>query len=479
VALITVLSMAAACVSPWGPRRATRRQQQTERPNLLLVTLDTTRADHLGCYGYPFPTTPELDAYSRRAYIFPDAYSTAPDTVASHSSMMTSLYPFIHGARNAGFPLAQEHLTLAEVLKELGYTTAAFTSGFTLRQRICGLDQGFDVYLDFDHPPRKGHSHRFRDNRPAGETNRQVFQWLDNGLKEPFFLWVHYFDPHMTYSPPEPYSQMFPRGKYTGPLRKRIEFRGGSEPLGRLIELYDGEVRYMDRAFGEVLRALQDRGLARNTVIIVMADHGEGLGEHGVNADHGKTLYFMEIHVPFLFSGIRFPRRPTVVPGTVESLDLAPTALALLGQEAPERFHGENLLPHVIYRRERKRPPYAFSQNCFYKADQAPPLVSLITLERHLIGGTRRGTWRVYDRLRDPRERNGVSLRGEKLQGVLGSIDPSLSAGRELKRSRTAAETLSILAQMLGAPFIQVSDAHQLELSEEEEEALRGLGYIR
>jgi len=235
-------------------------------PNILLITLDTTRADAIGA------ATPAFNALAARGMRFMQAYSTTPQTLPSHSSMLTGLYPGGHGVHENGRRLQDGRAVLAEKLHAAGYRTAAFVSAFALDRRF-GLARGFDVYDDA--MPAE------RAERTAKETTDRVLAFLAKE-KQPLFLWVHYYDPHYPYTPPEPF-----RGRYA------------TQP-------YLGEVAAMDDQLGRLVRAFEGRGAA---AIIVVADHGEGLGEHG-EAQHGNLLYQATMHVPLVLIG------PGVTPGT-------------------------------------------------------------------------------------------------------------------------------------------------------------------
>jgi arylsulfatase A-like enzyme len=223
------------------------------RLNILLVTLDTTRADRLGCYGYVGGKTPNLDALARGGVLFQNVYAQVPLTLPSHSSIMTGTTPLVHGVHNNGsYVLSPDRTTLAEMLKARGFRTAAFVASFSLDSRF-GLDQGFDVYDDsFEAglPFKSANSERRADTMAALFT-----AWLDGRGEEPFFAWVHFFDPHLPYRPPAPYDREF-----------------ADNP-------YDGEVAFMDEAIGTVVGKLREKNLLERTLVVLAGDHGEAFGE--------------------------------------------------------------------------------------------------------------------------------------------------------------------------------------------------------
>lgn len=295
-----------------------------EKPlNVLLITLDTTRADHLGCYGYKEADTPVLDRLAKEGILYERAYCQVPLTLPSHTSILTGLQPPDHGIRlNGAYRLPGDIPTVAETLKEKGYDTAAFVSSFVLSSKF-GLDRGFDVYEDsiIDSPD----DYVTNPERPADETNRFAVSWLKNRQDSsgPFFAWVHYFDPHVPYNPPEPYSERFSEN------------------------LYDGEIAFMDNTIGELLKVVDDD----STVVIVVADHGEGLGDHE-EATHALFIYDSTIRVPLI---VKLPeslasRYPEISPGErisrqVQTIDIVPTILELTNtNKGHEKILGRSLL---------------------------------------------------------------------------------------------------------------------------------------
>jgi arylsulfatase A-like enzyme/Flp pilus assembly protein TadD len=271
--------------------------------NVLLITLDTTRADHVGCYGDPLARTPSLDGLAAGGVRFSRVYCPAPLTLPSHASIMTGLYPLKHGVRNNGHDLPEGIRTLAEILKGYGSATSAFVSSFSVDSRF-GLGRGFDVYDDTFQPEQslKGPNAQ----RRAEGTFDRFSRWLDKTPGGKFFCWVHYYDPHLPYDPPSPY---------------REEFR--DRP-------YDGEIAYMDHYVGAILERLKDKGILEKTLVVVAGDHGEGLGDR-VEIGHGVFLYEETLRVPLIFHNVRVLTRPGVVGGTVRLVDVAPTILDILG----------------------------------------------------------------------------------------------------------------------------------------------------
>jgi len=299
-----------------GPRPGP--QPSAPRPSILLVTLDTTRADAIGPEARGV-VTPAFDALAARGRLFRQAYASAPETLPSHASMLTGLYPAGHGVRENGRALAAGHVRLAERLQQAGYRTAAFVSAFVLARRF-GLQRGFDVYDD-ELPPGGV-------ERGAAATNERVLAWL-RGDARPLFLWVHYFDPHAPYAPPEPFRSLHPKDPYRG------------------------EVAAMDAQLGRLLRAFEER-ISGPRAIVVVSDHGEGLGDHG-ELQHGNLLYQSTMRVPLALVG------PGLAPGVSDTpvstrrvfhtvLDWAglDPSLSLRG-DTPEVVLGEAMRPFLAY----------------------------------------------------------------------------------------------------------------------------------
>jgi arylsulfatase A-like enzyme/Flp pilus assembly protein TadD len=282
--------------------------------NLLLVTIDTLRADHVGVYGYAQAATPALDALAGRGVRFEHAHSAAPLTGPSHSTILTGLYPPVHGVRdNVVFALDPSHRTLATLLKARGYETGAFVGAYPVAAAF-GFRQGFDTFVEnFHESPIPGAGAQRRANEVADDA----ISWLQERGAGPFFLWVHFYDPHAPYDPPEPYKTTM---------------------TGRP---YDGEIAFADSQLGRVLEALRATGREGDTVVAVLSDHGESLGEHG-ELTHAVLVYESTLRVPFLLTG---PGVATgkVVAQSVGTVDVAHTLMALLGFDGPPGSPGRDL----------------------------------------------------------------------------------------------------------------------------------------
>jgi arylsulfatase A-like enzyme/Flp pilus assembly protein TadD len=288
-------------------------------PNVVLITIDTLRADHLGCYGYQQIKTPNIDGLAADGTRFARAFTPVPVTLPSHTAMLTGTYPMLSGMHDfSGNILSPQQPTLATVLKQSGYVTGAVVASAVLDARF-GLNQGFDFYYDHFDFSRLEEANLDAMERPGNLVADQVLEWLGKNSSKKFFVWMHLYDPHYPYHPPEPYSRQY-----------------ADRP-------YDGEIAFADEQVGRLLRFLKEKGLYQNTVIVLSGDHGESLGEHGEKT-HGFFIYNATMHVPLL---MHLPGNPggRVVDDTVSLVDLMPTVLAALGLDAPSQVQGHSLLP--------------------------------------------------------------------------------------------------------------------------------------
>jgi arylsulfatase A-like enzyme/Tfp pilus assembly protein PilF len=298
------------------PRGVTR-----EALNLVIVTLDTTRADRIGAYGYPDAGTPAFDRLAADGVLFEHASTAAPLTLPAHSTIFTGRFPPEHGVRdNGGFYLSDREQTLAETLKARGYATGGFIAAYVL-DRKWGINQGFDTYFDnFDLSKYRAIS-MGAIQRPGNEVVDRALPWIQQHESAPFFAWIHLYDAHTPYDPPEPY-----RGRY--PNRP-----------------YQGEIAFADAQIGRVVQALETRGVLDRTVVVIIGDHGESLDEHG-ESQHGFFIYESTMRVPLLvhapFSRMHHRR----IADPVRSVDVMPTVLDLLGVPKPAvTMDGESLAP--------------------------------------------------------------------------------------------------------------------------------------
>jgi arylsulfatase A-like enzyme/tetratricopeptide (TPR) repeat protein len=298
--------------------------------NILLITIDTLRADRLGAYGYDRIETPALDRLAEEGVRFENAFTPTPLTLPAHTSLMTGTYPTFHGVRNNGIFHARSSLTtLAEVLKSKGYTTAAMIAAYVLDAQF-GLDQGFDLYDDEIETGEGDELFFVYPERKAEDITRRAMRFLRKHGNKPFFLWAHYFDPHDRFDPPPRFAKQY----------------GG--------RLYDGEVAYVDEQVGVLMKLLEIRGLGKSTLVIVAGDHGEGLMDHG-EANHGTLVYDTTMRVPLIFHQAELFPSPSVQEAPVTLLDIMPTVMDLFNIEATpdiQPMHGKSLVPLLAGRQE-------------------------------------------------------------------------------------------------------------------------------
>jgi arylsulfatase A-like enzyme len=418
-----------------------------DRPaNVILISVDTLRADHLGCYGYSRPTTPRIDAICSEGVAFEQAIAHAPSTLPSHASILTSLIPQHHRAsfdnRRA---LPEEITTLAEVLVGQGYRTAAFTGGGQI-DAVFGLGQGFEQYS----VPA---SNDFETTVSAG------LDWLDGLGGRPFFLFLHTYQVHNPYDPSPEVLSLF-ETDYEGELpatisvelidgiNKRSEALPAAD-LAHIIATYDAEIREVDTAFGRLIDTLAERGLLDSTLVVFTSDHGEEFGEHGYVGWHSHTTYEELLHVPLFF---KFPaggfshRR---IDRMVRSIDIAPTILKAIGSRVPESFSGLDL---AAFLGERQVPPLV-AIGRLDRADEAR--VSFIRDDRFKLERVGSRRQRLFDLIDDPLEQ----------------WDTSDNYPEALSRLLTTYQTL--IASRATAADSEVETNEQLR------EQLKALGYIQ
>lgn len=431
-------------------------------PSIVLITVDTLRADHLGCYGYFRPTSPRLDALAAEGVLFEQHISTIGTTLPAHISLMTGLYPHQHGyltnsaSGSSAFRSQPDRRPVAEVLKRAGYTTAAFVSGPTVGKGT-GIDAGFD---HFDQHTIRDFSDIFDFSRRAGETNAKVLEWLKTKPSTPFFLWVHYWDPHEPNRPPEPYASMFrtderleqlldERRIHPEVLRERFsdediarifapellkDLREGRPvelpvidraAVADLINRYDGDVRYVDDRMGELFDALRERELLDESIVVVTSDHGQALGQHDW-LEHG-VLQLHVTHVPLV---MRFPERLGVRAGrragAVSIVDIMPTVLGRLDRREFRDFlaqaQGEDLLA------ERSGRGFAFSQRtlrdrAWGEGEAGSQLLFALTQEGWRYYHRPEGQDQLYDIARDPGELADVAAQHpERVSAYQGQV---------------------------------------------------------
>ena len=293
-------------------------------PNVLLVTFDTTRADHLSCFGYVRRTSPTIDTLAAHGVLFMNAYTVEPLTGPSHITMMTSLYPQQHGATINGMHMSTHPrpVLLAQILHHLGYKTAAFISAWTLKKSITGLGKGFNVYNEnFTY-----HYKLVNSARRGDQMGRASRKWLRKHGHSHFFLWVHYFDPHHPYVLHSKFANLpHIKNPRIFPVSAKADPHRAAE-----IRAYDSEIAFDDNDLAKTLKLLDDLGVRDNTLIVLVADHGESLGEHGIWG-HGYHIYQPTVHVPMIYSFPKEIPQGERIKTNVSTVDILPTVLSYIG----------------------------------------------------------------------------------------------------------------------------------------------------
>ncbi|HEY3380441.1 MAG TPA: sulfatase-like hydrolase/transferase [Vicinamibacterales bacterium] len=443
VALLGIGALSVIGVAPWlvpilQPGSGRASTPSASRLNVLLVTLDTTRADHLGCYGFARARTRHLDQLAAEGVRFEYAFSPAPITLPAHASILTGLYPFHHGVRNNGnFYLGERFDTLATVLHARGYRTAAFVSSFILDRRY-GLARGFDLYDD----KQEGASTQvisLEAERRGDRTALALTAWLDAFARQadgsPFFAWLHLYDPHEPYHPPPPFREAFADAPY------------------------DGEIAFDDAVIASVMERLDQLGLRDRTLVAIIGDHGESLGDHGEET-HSMFVYESAIRVPFILwrPGLLPPAR--VVSTQVRATDLAPTILDVVGAPALKTDDGRSLRP-LIEGRDPAAAPVVYAETFLPQFYMSWAPLRAVRDERWKYIEAPRPE--LYDLATDAAEsQNRIGERAQAAQALKQQLDRLTGGvGGEMTPARMDREALEKLASLgyVGAGAEPVVDA--------------------
>jgi len=379
----------------------------TASPNVVFITIDTLRPDHLGCYGDKQIGTPNIDTLAADGTRFERAYTAVPVTLPSHTVIFTGTYPTLSGVHDfAANKLSPTQATLASVLKDNGYTTGAVIGSAVLDSRF-GLNHGFDFYYDHFDFNRLQESNLDEMERPGNIVADVTLDWLSKNYQKKFFLWMHLYDPHYPYRPPPPYSEQYK-----------------DRP-------YDGEIAFADAQVGRLIEFLKNKGLYQNTLIILSGDHGESLGEHGEKT-HGFFIYNATLHVPLI---IHLPGdiHARTVQNLVNLADLMPTVLAALDVQIPAQVQGQSLLPLISPKKEdNARSLYAetFLPRLHFNWSE---LRGVETENYHFIDAPKP---ELYDLRKDPGETHNLFAEKkavtEEMRVRLAKLIQQYTAGQEL-----------------------------------------------
>ena len=380
-------------------------------PNVIVITIDTLRADHLGCYGYKQIKTPNIDALAADSARFDHAYTPVPVTLPAHTVIFTGTYPMLSGIHDfSANKLSPEQPTLASLLKEHGYTTGAVIGSAVLDRRF-GLDHGFDFYYDHFDFSRLQESNLDEMERPGNVVADTALHWLANNYQKKFFLWMHLYDPHYPYRPPAPYSEQY------------------------ASHLYDGEIAFADAQVGRLIHFLKGRNLYQNAVIILAGDHGESLGEHGEKT-HGFFIYNATLHVPLIIHrpGAHVATKISKpISDPVSLADITPTLLHILKLDVPAQVQGQNLLP-LLMGKQAPEPRSLYSETFLPRLHfNWSELRGVKTANYHFIDAPKP---ELYDLSKDPDETQNLFLQkkavAEEMRLKLAALIRDYSAGHEL-----------------------------------------------
>lgn len=433
---IAVLLALGSCKPSWQPA-GSASASQLKPVNLVVVTIDTLRADRLHCYGNKDIETPTLDSLALRGVLFENAVAQTPLTPPSHASIFTGTNPNVHHVRNTGgFALQASPVPIAKILQTQGWDTAAFI-GASVLKKASGFNQGFDVYDDQMPKPEKSLEEIEYPERRASVVVDHALGWLNAQTGKPFFVWLHLYDPHEPYAPPAPFSEKYKRN------------------------LYDGEIAYADQQLGRFLDAVAKKAPGGNTLVVVLADHGESLGEHG-EFNHGIFLYDATLHIPFLIAG---PGVPTGVrvQQQARTIDVLPTVLELMGGKASPQVQGVSLIP--AFSSKNVTTTYSYEETLY-------PRLNMGWSE---LRGIRTASWKyvrapkpeLYDLTQDPGEKSNVLDAHPKefreFEAQLRALSPAGAGGVE--RIASTQVDSQTMAQLKSLGYLSGMAPNEVELN--------------
>jgi arylsulfatase A-like enzyme len=419
-----------------------------KQPNIILISIDTLRPDHMGCYGYSRPTSPVMDQFASEGLLFEDVTSPSPWTLPAHGSMLTGLYPNRHALKSRDISLPKDIITLAEVLQKQEYTTTEIINCYYLSKRY-EMDRGFTNYTYVVEKPRQVEPSQVEDKAKL---------WLSNSQIQPFFLFLHYFDVHSDYCSQANYEKMFLRpynGKFDGRTTQLVFHREAQIALEQadgehLVDLYDAGIRQIDDGLDRLFSFLKSKGLYDNTYIIFTSDHGEEFLDHG-SVLHGRTQFQEMIKAPLIIQGPGIPKRKRIK-YTVSLVDLMPTILSMVNAPIPPSLDGIDLSPLWTEKN-------ASMQN------------------RYIFAGADKNN-KVYDikqAVRHPR----YKLHYDKLNKSKQLYDLQLDPGEKTDISSEYSELVNSMMAQLNNYMSITNIGRQLDpLSEKQIQKLKSLGYL-
>ena len=449
--------------------RAEDNQSVANKPNVLLIGVETLRADHVSCLGYPRATTPTLDKLAKQGALFSKAIGTSSWTMPTNMSIFTSLYPGVHKTTDYQKKLPPGRVTLAEIMKTQGYTTAAFVSNPTLGSQY-GFSRGFDLYDDFSVNLDLG-LNIFENNDRGSQhvlnamtseaVNRAAISWLQKNYNEPFFMFVFYFDPHYDYVPPPPFDTIFDPN-YDGRINGHgIVNKPQPQPrdLEHIIALYDGEILYTDGYISKLLEKFAEYGIMDNTLVVVFGDHGDEFYEHGSTA-HGQSLHNELTHIPLIFRWPRAIAGNKKIDCLVSQVDIMPTILDYLDIQYGGYMQGKSLKGLIEGNQEKLHDivygEVSIHKNKFFAAARSEDYKFILDLQT--------GEKQLFDINNDPNEQIDIYME-KSLEGPV-LIENQLTLW--LINNSKLAERLS-----------GKEEDDSVELDEEQIRQLKALGYVQ
>jgi len=431
----------------------------TARPklkNIILISVDTLRADHLSAYGYPLQTSPHIDQLAADGVLFSNCYSLTPLTSPSFSTVFTSLPPYKHGSKRNGLSIYKNTVTFLYSLKHYGYRTGAIISNWPLRRKLSGLHQNFDNYYQVF--TNKRYYGIMNSEGQAPNVNEKALEWLEENRQKQFFLWVHFTDPHAPYIQHKDY-----KFDYTG--IKPDTFPKGTHM--KRIKRYDSEIAYTDHYIGIFIKRLKELNLYDNALIIFLSDHGESFGEHNY-LKHGRKLYNATLHVPLIIKLPGNEKRGTVRNHNACLLDVAPTMFSALNMMVNRNMEGLDLFSEHINFRQRRILLETYGgtvhfrrKNAKYHLKIKPIRYASVVGNHKIIYNYKDKTYEAYNLDNDQFESNNIYIsEGQRLFPLKESLAKDVSSATK---------------------YIQLLKKHRLQsnsISKQDFDALKSLGYI-
>lgn len=469
------------------------KRVRRNKPNIIVLTVDTLRADHMGLHGYHRDTMPMIEAFARTAAVFDNAVVSRGSTCPSYASMLTGLYPFHHGVYNNRPVLHEDLTTLPEVLRSAGYHTAAFMSNFVLVGEISGCHQGFDIYDDW---VEEREANRTNYERTAGSTVKAILEWLESNPPQPFFLFTNFIDPHGPYTPPERLKSLYQSNKKRMLNLEQIpsyQLLEGSLNYFDYVDGYDAEIRYVDEAMGVLIEQLKRKGLWDDALVIFTSDHGESFGEHHIYFEHQFHVWEETVRVPL---AIRLPNRRnnqnTVLSRRVRSvcspMDLMPTILDYLNIGFDGRIDGRSLLPILSDAEDNNRIMFLEFPNNSIPGSPYPDIYAVRTATHKLIGTWDQHTGQLKQRVvfniaKDPLEKRSIRYNSRlKLHHKLAdALDSMVTQAQNYELPFTLVSYVMPMPERKDFLDSRKKQPKKIikTLSEDQIERLRSLGYVK